>query len=295
MTIEVWGTFSVADHTAPGAFRSEVMLFDRLVVPVPPENDPAEYQRWKANGWDPERQARLLAPLGDRVVKVPWDENRRERWRLRFAANKEVEDAFTATRGALLESIPDDVTAVQALAALGDYQNAAVEVNLQRVDATAVSGWGRLVCILGREFLVPNDPHHDEIELLKDAIELSSDRAFRRTRASLWRWTREFLASHQGIVNTFTLRAAVEEMRDLLEDEQEHARKSKIHTGVQFAFVAASVTVGLLSAPLAPLAIGGAFLSIGQFFSDKLLAPPDGTQPSPAALFRDATKHFGWR
>lgn len=294
MTTEVWGTFSVADHMSAGAFLKEVMLFDRLVVPVPPEDDRAEHKRWESNGWDPERQARLLSPLEDRVVKVPWDEHRRKSWRLRFAANKGVEDAFAATRGELLKGVPDDVTAVQALAAFSDYKTAVIEMDLQPVKPPGVSGWGRLVCILGREFLVPNDPSHDEVELLKDAIELSSDRAFRQKRASLWRWTREFLASRQGIVNTSTIRAAVEEMRDLLEDEQKRARKSKIHVGVQFAFVAASVTVGLLSAPIAPLSLGGAFLSIGQFLSDKLLAPREGTQSSPAALFHDAVKHFGW-
>lgn len=32
---QIWGTFSVKDHCRPNAFVREVLLFDRLVLPVP--------------------------------------------------------------------------------------------------------------------------------------------------------------------------------------------------------------------------------------------------------------------
>lgn len=35
MAMQVWGTFSVNDHTRPNAFVREVLLFDRLVLPYP--------------------------------------------------------------------------------------------------------------------------------------------------------------------------------------------------------------------------------------------------------------------
>ena len=33
---ELWGTFSVMDHLREGAFLAEVIMYDRLLIPVPP-------------------------------------------------------------------------------------------------------------------------------------------------------------------------------------------------------------------------------------------------------------------
>ena len=49
---ELWGTCSVRDHLARNAFVAEVLLFDRLVVPVPPAGDETEEkERWRKD-WD---------------------------------------------------------------------------------------------------------------------------------------------------------------------------------------------------------------------------------------------------
>ena len=53
MSKQVWGTFSVKDHCDPNAFVAEVMLYDRLVIPVPP--DAEERERWEKSGWQPDR------------------------------------------------------------------------------------------------------------------------------------------------------------------------------------------------------------------------------------------------
>ena len=57
---EVWGTYSVRDHLREHPWAADVLLYDRLVVPVPPEpgdpRDPAEWARWQDNGWQPGRQ-----------------------------------------------------------------------------------------------------------------------------------------------------------------------------------------------------------------------------------------------
>jgi hypothetical protein len=44
---ETWACFSVFDHVKPGAFLSEAVMYDRLVVPVPPRGEPGEWQRWE--------------------------------------------------------------------------------------------------------------------------------------------------------------------------------------------------------------------------------------------------------
>src|SRR5713101_1101904 len=115
---EVWGTFSVKDHCTPNAFVAEVMLYDRLVIPAPPDN--AERARWDKEGWQPERLDKLLNILGDRASVVKWDQQRQQKWRTRFEARKNIAEetpdwAFAATRTVLTEGLPRNVTGIQAV------------------------------------------------------------------------------------------------------------------------------------------------------------------------------------
>ena len=88
-SFQVWGTFSVRDHLQPWAFVAEVLIYDRLVVPVPPEGDDDEEQRWVTERWDPARQRALLEILGDLAVQVEWDADRRRQWGAEFAVARE--------------------------------------------------------------------------------------------------------------------------------------------------------------------------------------------------------------
>jgi len=80
MPSQLWGTYSVADHCGAYPFIADLVLYDRLLVPVPPEGDEEEWKRWDHKRWRPERQRLLLCELGDYVRKVPWTKDLRERW-----------------------------------------------------------------------------------------------------------------------------------------------------------------------------------------------------------------------
>jgi hypothetical protein len=76
MSREVWGTCAVKDHLAHDAFIRQVLLFDRLAVPYP--RDEQERNRWQrpnpadtAETWDPDQLDELLKLLGtqDRAPK----------------------------------------------------------------------------------------------------------------------------------------------------------------------------------------------------------------------------------
>ncbi len=67
MTRERWGTFSVIDHSNPSAFVPEVLLYDRLVIPVPYSD--SDRERWEREGWDPGLLDRRIKTLGDLAVK----------------------------------------------------------------------------------------------------------------------------------------------------------------------------------------------------------------------------------
>lgn len=298
MSKQVWGTFSVKDHCDPRAFVSDVMLYDRLVIPVPPENDPQERQRWAENGWQPDRLDKLLEILGERAFSVPWDDQRQKKWKSRFAAGKSLAQAtgdwaFAATRDVLTDGLPRHVTGIQAVANYTSMEELENELGLKDAPDQPLYG-GAAVAIIGHEFLVPADAKWSYENLLREAVELSSEPAFRRKRSSFWRWQREFM-DDKGITDQSAIRDAVDEMQDLLEDERAVIRKKKIKTGVQFAFLVGSITLGMLAAPLVPIAIGGSFLSVGKFVADKLMEDPVADSDKPVSLLRDIRKHFGWR
>src|ERR1700740_3302090 len=91
MASQIWGTFSVKDHCQSNAFVREVLLFDRLVLPVP--SDEHERSRWRhpnpkvpAETWDPDRLDVLRSILGSQdilaepIQEQGWQGTIRRRW-----------------------------------------------------------------------------------------------------------------------------------------------------------------------------------------------------------------------
>jgi hypothetical protein len=297
---QTWGTFSVKDHCQPNAFVAEVMLYDRLVIPVPPRNDEQEIKRWHDNGWDPERLEKLLNILGDRAYTLEWDEHKRQLWKTRYDAGTDVAQqtgdwAFAATRTELTQNLPRNVTGIQAISNYSSVQELEEDLGLKAASPEQLPIYGgAAIAVLGHQFLVPNDPKISYEDLLKQAVELSSERAYQRKRASFWRWQREFLDS-KGITDLSAITEAVKEMHELLEEEKTLLLNKKILTGTQYAFLVGSVTLGLFGGPLTAVAVGGAFVSISQFISEKIFDKSQNDFDKPVALLRDIRKHFGWK
>jgi hypothetical protein len=273
------------------------MLYDRLVIPIPSDNE--ERTRWNEMGWDPNRLDRLLKILGDRAYPVNWDLNRQAKWKTRYDAGTNIaietgEWAFVATRTELTEGLPRNVTGIQAVTNYTSIDELEKDINLKPIELDQVPLYGgSAIAVLAHEFLIPEDITRSHEDLLKQAVELSSESEFRRKRASFWRWQREFL-DDKGITDQSAIKEAIDEMHDLLEDEKAVVRKKKILFGTQFAFLVGSVVLGLLGGPLTSIAIGGAFVSVGQFTADKLLKDQNNDSDKPVALLRDIQKRFGW-
>ena len=51
MPDELWGTFSVRDHLRRRAFIADVLLYDRLVIPYPPDDE--QRREWRSEGVGP--------------------------------------------------------------------------------------------------------------------------------------------------------------------------------------------------------------------------------------------------
>jgi hypothetical protein len=84
---ELWGTFAVDDHMRRRAFVAETILFDRVVIPLPPTGDAAEHRDWVRAGWHPDRLLDIRKRLGALAVAVPWTEELRARWRADYSSS----------------------------------------------------------------------------------------------------------------------------------------------------------------------------------------------------------------
>ena len=295
MSRETWATFSVKDHCEEYAFVREVMLYDRLVIPIPP--DAAEQTRWEKAGWKPEMLEEFIKVLGDRARPVEWNAHRQKSWRKRFDAGTDVavdtqDWAFQATRTELTQELPRYVTGVEAFTRYSSLPELSEDLVLREIDPNRPIPGGISTAILGHEFLVPDTENREHLDVLAEAVALSSQRVFRQRRQNYWRWHREFLGE-PAVIYVESLRAALEEMRDLVADERRSIQRKRIRTTVTYAFFVCSLAFALAGEPLTPIAIGGAFASLGQFAVGRL--PKSEERRSVAAVFIDAQKHFGWK
>ncbi len=294
MVRQVWGTFSVKDHCEPRAFVADVMIYDRLVIPFPPDEN--ERVRWENNGWNPSKLDQLLKILGDRAYLLEWDEYKKQQWKTRYEAGSQIAQetndwAFHATRTLLTENLPPHVTGIQAVTTFSTVEELEQELCVRRVDNQENLSGSTAAAIVAREFMVPDNPERTDEDLLKEAVDLSSDSGYRLKRSNYWRWLREFL-DDKGFTNQIAIQDAVNEMRDLLEDEYREIRKSNIRTGVRFAFLVGSISLGMLGGPLTAVGVGGAFISLGEYVADRLLEDQHISNRN-VALVHDVRRHFG--
>ena len=73
-----WGTFSVIDHKNVGQLVPEILLYDRLVFPVPADDD----ERWTDKDWQPELMRRRVDELSEDGLAhaVTWTKTLQDDW-----------------------------------------------------------------------------------------------------------------------------------------------------------------------------------------------------------------------
>lgn len=304
------GRLSVRDHLELQPWAADVLLYDRLVIPVPPRPDgpegPVEWQRWTDQGWQPQRQAELISILGDAAYPIAWDGFRRQQWsdlhgkalsslsaQIGAEAHRpSAANPWLATAMVLADGLPRRVTAVTAVATYRSVDQLAVAVQMHEVDPGASMPAGQAVVVMGREFLLP-DPSEfgSDDDLLRAAVELSSDEDFRRRRTAYWRWQREFLRDGM-FIDAESIDDALTEMQDLIADEQRALRRRRLRLISTFAMCVAAAGAAVLAGPLAPATLASAFLSVGQFVVGEAMNPP--AAPGPTGLVISSRKGLGW-
>ena len=229
--------FPVRDHVSNAAFVSEVLLYDRLVIPVPDPEDKMSEASWTNEGWKPELLHECLDVLKVKTdtmdglaLTVPWDSSKRERFKNQMSMASALAsqkrnpeqtyymDPFLMTRMLLKNefrpALPAGVSKAWTVAAYSSSDAFRQDVSTSNADHRA-----QLALLLSHRFLTPiqNDPKHD---MLKRAVDLATTDAFRRKRACFYEWQEEIVQEQ------ISDEKAIEEFEQHLLDYNEATRKA---------------------------------------------------------------------
>jgi hypothetical protein len=207
---ERWGTFAVRDHISAAPFVTDVLIYDRLIIPVPDPADPHAHSDWNLRGWEPEGLQECLNILKVKTekadglaLKVPWDKSKQERFKNRMSAASALAtqkrnaeqgyymDPFQMTRELLKDefrpALPAGVSKAWTVAAYASSE--AFRLDLAGPDPARRA---RLALKLSHHFLAPKgaDPRH---EMLKRAVGLATTDDFRRKRERFYQWQEEII------------------------------------------------------------------------------------------------------
>jgi hypothetical protein len=299
MSRERWGTFSVIDHKNAAALVPDVLLYDRLVLPIPTSDE--ERIRWNARGWAPDVLDKRLEQLGPLAVKANWSYTDRQQaitaWEerlksVRFDAEQIIQEIkekapYQMTRMVLADKpweLPPGVTHIVPVAAFQSEEEfrACCHLAAPTVDRT------NLGFLLGRKLAIPSD--RDPEKALAKAVELASkDDKFRENRRKLYEW-------QEGIVRDgIPLKDAVREMDQMVEAYNRSVEQATRTVYYKFAFTVAGVALGLAAAPLSvPFATATVLLSVVQFATLDRRPVIEPGENAPAAMFHDVRKIALW-
>jgi hypothetical protein len=331
MPDELWGTFSVEDFQRSRAFVADVLLYDRLVIPFPENDD--QRRLWQSWGLDVGRLERKLEILDRRylVHVAPWSENKTARFRERLEAAEVLQNhpelrrhllratyqewkGFGVTRPILaldiaeldLRGAPSSLrrhvgTFVEAIAAYPSYGDFAHDFAVHRLAADETSSpqyvhargpdVNEFAGIFGWELFVPEEGRLSDDELLARAVELAARDDMREKRREFHQWRRQQV--NRGVHHDDVL---ADGMRRLAEYRDSIAT-DRARTRTLNAFTVFSIGASLASAMLAvpPAAIGAALFTAIRFGAEQAWPsrPPD-KDGQALAMFYDAQRHFGW-
>jgi hypothetical protein len=288
MAIERWGSLSVADHNDVSALTANVLLYDRLVIPMYTESDDRdELAYWDKMGWHPEVQIVRRKQLGELAIECAWDKNKREYYSDRYKAalqiNSEANGEMTTRLLLAMDKypLPKGVNHADIFVGYDSEQSSFKEIPRSEAIYDELKSESRIGVLIAHEFWVPNIANPEES--LQEAINLSKESEFRNKRSDLYDFQMNCLS--RGM----SPKAVVAELRDRNLEMVDYLQKQKIPLQKKAAFMLAqtlaSVIAGSFSAPFG--AIGG-LISLWQFA--KFDIKPNDDLPNrllPVAAFHD--------
>jgi len=290
MSFERWGSLSVDDHVDAQAMAANILLYDRLVIPVMTEQpDRNERAYWESHGWDPDLQTDRLEQLGDLAVPRPWDKTRRQVYRHRLAELKaEQHDAQAidhkyVTRMILAqEKVVNKPSGVDGVVVVAAYNSlSALSDDFPVVDAE--NHVAAQAYLLSRRFAVPDLPAH---VLVDECVKLSADEEFRARRRDLFDW-QELAATRK-----WSPAETVERVSEMTDRYNVRVREAVGKVRWRFAFTLFGIGLGFATGgPIG--ASAAAALSLVQFAKLDSQPPIEAGSSQPAAMFHDIDTRLG--
>jgi hypothetical protein len=288
MAFERWGSLSVADHIDAAALAANVLLYDRVVLPLMAEQpDRDERAYWENKGWDPKLQRKRLDDLQELAVGRPWNWQRRNEFKNRIAELKlEGEDAQEIgqdlTRRILAqEQVREKFPGVEHVTVIAAYNS----IDLARKDFQIEDPAGALAAqavLLARKLAVPNLAKPEETLLL--ARDLSRDPAFRKKRANLFDW-------QQGVaLQKIPPEAVVARLSAMADEYNDAVLQATKQVYWKFAFTVFGLGLGFAGGVTIGAAASAA-LSLLQFATFDRKPAVDSN--SPVAMFHDIEQRIG--
>lgn len=324
---QLWGTFSVVDHLRRDAFVSDVLVYNRLLVPVPSDD---AVDAWQQAGWQPARQRAILGILKDgnqrRVEEITWGPERLEEYRAQTSRMKSELAAGAAWDVPMIQHFQSAGPGMREQLAtryvLVDYRNEQRDraklagISPSPVDIVAAYGSEEeftgetgaeptddpaspedLLGAFAWPFAVPADVGGGDLDTLRRAVEYANQPQVQQYRQAFHRWRGEMVREGKSPAG------ATKDLQQEIDAYASWARTRRQAQIIRRACVVAGIGVGIAAAvlPIVGLpivaaaagsaAVGTPFLgsAAARLFRGRLKAyDPDH---SPGALFWEA-QHF---
>jgi hypothetical protein len=288
----------------PAPFVSDVLLFDRLVIPVPPA-DGSDDKFWEK--FDPEQLRACLKILGVKTdtqdglaLTVPWDDAKHKRFDTRMSHASALatqhrspeqtyyNDPFQMTRQLIkdefLPALPKGASKAWTVAA---YRSSnAYRRELAKADPNRQR---RVAALMSHRFLTPSEPDPKH-EILKRAVDLTTSKGFRDKRAAFYEWQEGII--EQEIADD----KAVEEMEGLLKQYNDATRKAFKNVLLKYAFTVIPIGLGMTGAVIGGsttgliLAGSGGLVSVAKYWTFDRKPVIEAGDLDAAAMIHDARK-----
>jgi hypothetical protein len=299
-----WGIFSTRAHTDPGNLAADVLLYDRLVIPTPAEDD---LKRWEDKGWRPADLEACLARLGPLAHGVRWDEPLREevdrRLQVLKAIGRESEDiaygltpmSIAMTAWADVFSREGPVPPVPVAAFQSKAEAEAVYAYSSKVAPEELALRQGIAALFRRCVAMPvavNGPY-EAMSALEKAIALSQRADYQDARRAMFDWEDEVLSQK------WPVEAAIRELARRMTEHDGLVKKEFGKTVKRQIFRIVGIAGGAIVGTLVAGPAGG---FVGALASEGVRALADegiqqlveaGTARVPSFESRDTTKDPG--
>lgn len=287
-----WGTFSVIDHKDPAQLAVEVLLYDKLVIPVPVTN--ADQDRWKTRGWDPKLQEFRLQMLGDLAYRANWgyrdSDSAIHLWAQQFAyLENDIADivkearqnlGYHLTRQVLAQQkypLPRGVEKIDLIVAYQSEKTFRLDFRLETVSNDRAD----LALKLGQRIAVPlleGDQEHAFIS----SVELARDQEYRSKRTAVYALQDQILSDSQPVMET------VQELEQRTEELIAYVKLMTKKVSFTFAFALVGVHPGHLAGrPLPRFASKSTTLSAVQFRPHSPAFTRPSGSPARTTIYHD--------